>query len=206
MGEVLNRKQEYEYDWFSKNLPEILYWVKPNISGKGAIKALEIGSFEGRSTRWFIDNLLQDEGSHLHCIDTWEGSLEHEQWGMDFSNIYDRFTKNLQDHIESGKCITHVGESKDVLVRLLSEGHKFDFIYVDGSHLAPDVMIDGMLSYLLLKEGGVIMFDDYVFGLNDRRMCDIPYSAIEFIRNYFCVHGRLEELGLNLTATFKKIR
>ena len=209
MGEILDKGEKecqmYTQDWFSKNLPEILYWVKPHLSGRDSLKILEIGSFEGMSTRWFIDKFVTHKDSVLHCIDTWEGSLEHENWGMDFSGTYEMFIENLKDHIESGKCIPHRGQSKDVLVQLLSEGQKFDFIYVDGSHLAPDVMIDGMLSYLLLNSGGIIMFDDYVFGLHDRRIVDIPYSAIEFIKTSFCAHGRLELLGLNLTATFKKI-
>ena len=37
----------------------------------------------------------------------------------------------------------------------------FDIIYVDGSHTADDVMADAVLSWGLLKEGGIIVFDDY---------------------------------------------
>lgn len=196
----------YVYDWFSKNLAEILYWVKPNLKDMDSPKILEIGSFEGRSTRWFIENILNENGGVLHCVDTWEGSIEHKELDIDFKNVYDMFMHNLRDHIDSGRCIPHRGMSKDILPKMISDGHRFDFIYVDGSHIAADVMIDGILSYLLLNEGGIIMFDDYVFGLKDRRMVDIPYSAIEFIKTSFCAHGMLELIGLNLTATFRKVR
>ena len=40
----------------------------------------------------------------------------------------------------------------------------FDFIYIDGSHLARDVFIDAALSWNLLKIGGLIGFDDYHWG------------------------------------------
>ena len=36
-------------------------------------------------------------------------------------------------------------------------------IYLDGSHEAPNVLFDGMLSWGLLKPGGVLIFDDYLW-------------------------------------------
>ena len=195
---------KFSQDWFSKNLPEILYWVKPTIKEIKQPKILEIGGFEGRSTRWFIQNFLK-EGGELHCIDTWDGSLEHDMWGMDLTNLYDLFTHNLSDYIDDKRCIVHRGMSQDVLPKLLSEGHQFDFIYVDGSHLASDVIIDGVLSYLLLKTGGILAFDDYAFGVTDRRPFDIPHYAIKFFDSAFTDRGRMELLGLNLMATYKKL-
>lgn len=195
---------KYSQDWFSKNLPEVLYWVKPTIKEIEKPKILEIGGFEGRSTRWFIENFLIN-GGELHCIDTWDGSLEHEMWGMDFTDTYDVFTHNLKEYIEDGTCKVYRGMSKDILPKLLSEGHQFDFIYVDGSHLASDVMIDGVLSYLLLKTGGILAFDDYTFGVTDRRTFDIPHTAINFFDSAFTDRGRIERLGLNLMATYKKL-
>jgi predicted O-methyltransferase YrrM len=37
----------------------------------------------------------------------------------------------------------------------------FDFIYIDGSHNAADVLEDAVLSWRLLKPGGILTFDDY---------------------------------------------
>jgi predicted O-methyltransferase YrrM len=202
----MNKRDDlkYDYDWFSKNLAEILFWVKPTIKEIKNPKILEIGGFEGRSTRWFIENFLND-GGELHCIDTWEGSLEHDEMDMDFSSIYDVFSHNLREYIDDGTCIVHRGMSKDILPKLLSEGHQFDFIYVDGSHLASDVIIDGVLSYLLLKTGGILAFDDYMYGYTDKRPYDIPHHAINFFDSAFRDRGRIELLGLNLMATYKKL-
>ena len=38
---------------------------------------LEIGSFEGRSAIWLLENILTHSNSHLTCVDTFEGSMEH---------------------------------------------------------------------------------------------------------------------------------
>ena len=37
----------------------------------------------------------------------------------------------------------------------------YDFIYIDGSHEAKDVLMDAVLAWGLLKVGGVMAFDDY---------------------------------------------
>jgi hypothetical protein len=39
--------------------------------------------------------------------------------------------------------------------------NSFDIIYIDGSHIASDVLEDVVLSWRLLKTGGIIIFDDY---------------------------------------------
>ena len=36
-----------------------------------------------------------------------------------------------------------------------------DIIYIDGSHDENDVLEDAVLSWRLLKEGGILIFDDY---------------------------------------------
>ena len=39
-----------------------------------------------------------------------------------------------------------------------------DFAYIDGSHEAADVLLDGLLVLPLVKRGGIILFDDYHLG------------------------------------------
>jgi predicted O-methyltransferase YrrM len=170
---------KYSYDWFSKNVPEILCWVKPIMMGIERPRVLEIGSFEGMSTRWFIEKFLQEDDSYIHCVDTWGGSMEHKMWDIDFSDTYEVFMHNLSDYIDQGKCIVHRGMSKDVLLKLLEGGEKFDLIYIDGSHVAADVMTDAILSYLLLNDGGVLLFDDYVWKPEGLTMAEVPFHAIE---------------------------
>lgn len=40
----------------------------------------------------------------------------------------------------------------------------FDLIYVDGGHSAADVLADAILSFSLLRVGGILVFDDYAVG------------------------------------------
>ena len=51
-----------------------------------------------------------------------------------------------------------------MLSNLISQGHKesFDFIYIDPSHQAPDILTDAVLAFKLLRLSGVMVFDDYL--------------------------------------------
>jgi hypothetical protein len=46
------------------------------------------------------------------------------------------------------------------LPRLVDEGLKFELIYIDGSHLFEDVFIDFYFAARLVKEQGIVLFDD----------------------------------------------
>jgi predicted O-methyltransferase YrrM len=47
------------------------------------------------------------------------------------------------------------------LGRLASDS--FDIIYIDGSHVASDVFEDAVRSWPLLKNDGLLIFDDYLW-------------------------------------------
>lgn len=59
----------------------------------------------------------------------------------------------------------------------------YDIIYIDGSHVNKDVLEDAIIAMRLLKEGGVLIFDDYA-----RR--DLSYSDPRFgIQTFFKFYG-----------------
>lgn len=149
-------------DWFSRAIPlfDKLLWP---LAGKPGLCFMEIGSFEGRSALWLLENVLTAPDATLFCVDTWKS--ENPFYSESYpGEIYDRFKKNILDDPDFGKKVHDCrGESILELSRLLyigGAGHH-DFIYVDGSHAAPDVLADAVLTWRLLKHGGIILFDDY---------------------------------------------
>jgi predicted O-methyltransferase YrrM len=74
------------------------------------------------------------------------------------NKVFENFKANVGDKVEWRK-----GYSHDILMDLIKEGRKFDFIYVDGSHQGKDVLLDAMLSDRLLVSGGIMLFDDYLW-------------------------------------------
>lgn len=130
--------------------------------------ALEIGSFEGRSAVWFLENILTHPRSILFCIDTFAGSPEHSDPESDdqvkvkdLDSIEDRFDANIGpwEH----RVWKLKGESREQLRSCNLTLASLDFVYLDGSHHQKDVMRDACMAWDLLRPGGVLIFDDYGF-------------------------------------------
>ena len=124
---------------------------------------IEIGSFEGRSSVWFADNYLHHPQSTITCIDTWQGGEEVKRLNLpfDFGEIENNFHRNVQQSKYPEKFIVHKEDSITRLSKMVAQQRRYNFIYLDGSHVARDVFYDLTLSYLLLKPFGVILLDDY---------------------------------------------
>lgn len=167
---------EFTNDWFDRTAKSFWSVLIPRLRPK---KILEIGSFEGRSTCWLIENMLRVEGSEIHCVDTWEGGVEHRLGDArvaDMSDVEKRFFKNTKIQIgrvqPSPSLIIHKGLSAEQLPKLIVSGglSSFDLIYIDGSHQTADVILDAVLSFKLCRVGGVLIFDDYLWGNADQKI------------------------------------
>jgi predicted O-methyltransferase YrrM len=159
----------FSEDWFTFHVP---HWRKSmelaGLSASEDIKILEIGSYEGRSSTWISDNLLDSPGSSLCCIDTFGGSIEHE--GQDnLSQLLARFSDNIALSKNANKVRSFVGDSKQVMPVMIRNGWLFDLIYVDGSHEEEHVVQDGLNAFELLAPGGIIIFDDYHWEFNGEK-------------------------------------
>ncbi|MEM7770652.1 MAG: tetratricopeptide repeat protein [Cyanobacteria bacterium P01_A01_bin.37] len=139
------RNYQFTQDWFTHNipiwLPLLQEWINiPNIH------ALEIGSFQGMSACWLLDTVLTHPTACLTSIDP---------------GVQPEFTINLAKTGADHKVTQHVGNSHVVLPKLSPE--TYTFIYIDGCHLASHVKQDGFLAWPLLKPGGLLIFDDYLW-------------------------------------------
>jgi predicted O-methyltransferase YrrM len=153
-------------DWTTHNLANWERWLG-HLKGQPA-KGLEVGCYEGRSSVWFLDNILTHPDSELVVIDTFKGSPEFAGMDVMQRDIFKRFSKNIDPY--GAKVRTFVGES-GVVLRHDSEFNRnpgdYDFAYIDGSHEAPDVLADAVLVFDLVKPGGIIIFDDYKWDMGD---------------------------------------
>jgi hypothetical protein len=91
----------FSENWFGE---DGLHSVKLNLDSE--IHILEIGSFEGKSTIWFLENLLKNDKSTITCIDPWknysqdENSLnsydtENVEWKFKDLGIKETFLNNI---------------------------------------------------------------------------------------------------------------
>lgn len=134
----------FEYDWFSPNIG-VFERHLAHLKGTSC-RMLEIGTHEGRSTSWLLENILTSLDARIVAVDI-----------MQQPNLWD----NL---IASGgpyKVELHIGVSRDILPTL--PANDFDFAYIDGSHWSCDVLEDAVLTFRRMKVGGIMAFDDYLW-------------------------------------------
>jgi hypothetical protein len=95
-----------------------------------------------------LENVLTHPSSRLTSIDVFVSSA-----------TYKRYLANIRKSGQAHRITTITGYSQIELMKL--PRRSFDIIYIDGSHTADDVLADAVLSWELLKTGGLIIFDDY---------------------------------------------
>jgi predicted O-methyltransferase YrrM len=148
---------EFTEDWFSENNPEkVVHQFEEFLSefkGKSCM-FLEIGSFEGMSTIWMLENILTNKDSKLICIDAWV------EWVGD---AFVKFVENINKTGVRNKVDIIKGDSSKYLS--IFPDNYFDFIYIDGDHSESAVIQDAISAFRTLKDGGIMAFDDYLLGI-----------------------------------------
>ena len=165
---------QFTVDWTTPHVP---VWQEMLARFKGQeCSFLEIGAFEGRTTRWMCEHFLK---CHIDVIDPFTGGAD--QIGHhELAHLRERFDNNTRE-FESRICVFSFGSADALLANssfAASTQAPYDFIYIDGSHEARDVLFDACAAYHLCKPGGLICFDDYFWtGDPDRR--NRPKMAID---------------------------
>ncbi len=146
-GWSLCAERDYQFtrDWFTNKIPVWKHYLQ-HFSQVPGVNVLEIGSFEGMSTCWLLDNLLTHPSARITCIDI---------------NFPEKFGFNISQTGAAEKVTQLVGNSHHILPFL--DPNAYDLIYIDGCHQASHVQQDAVLSWNLLKVGGLMIFDDYLW-------------------------------------------
>jgi len=170
-------KGKYTQDWFSYNIKYIARTIYKCNFHDEKLNILEIGSYEGLSTVFFL-SLLKD--SKITCVDPFSDFEENKD--KDFNLVYENFiynTKEFKNRIKLFKS------TSDNFFRNISN-EIYDLIYIDGSHHADNVYRDAENSYNKLKKGGIIIFDDFLWDYH-KNPNDNPIGGIKkfLVKNFF---------------------
>jgi len=174
--------------WFDRHATEWMRIFESERLLDKPLAILEIGSWEGRSTCFFLQYL---PAARLTAVDTWGGGDEHASYDQ-LSEIEELFSGNV------ARFGDRVTKHRSTSLEYFSQRNPetlFDVIYVDGSHRADDVMIDALQSFAALKPGGLLIFDDYTF-LFYKKMKDNTVFAV----NCFLKMKRGEYTILSVTS------
>lgn len=108
---------------------------------------LELGSWEGQSAvfaAWLFPE------ARITAVDWFSNE--------DANARFDLNTRPFESRLEKIP-----GTTWDVLNRLGAEGRRFDVIYIDADHRFDTVLLDTVLSWPLLRPGGYLIWDDYLW-------------------------------------------
>lgn len=151
---------------------------------------LEIGCYEGLTTKYMAEKMLNPGGRVVAIDPLMEVYIEGDTAHPYFKGQYPRFIRNTR-----GLPIElHRGNSEDELPKL--NALRFDFIYVDGNHWPPHPYNDAVWSFAICKNGGYILFDDYLWN------ADTKGSIDKFIAEF---GGSLEVVSKDYQLLIKKI-
>ena len=144
------------------------------------VTVIEVGSWKGLSTTTMAGVLkrygFDGDGSSIIAIDTWLGAPEFWTWGLEtndpsrslflkngYPSVFYVFTKNVKklgyENIIAPFPISSA-QGADVLTQ---RQIKADIVYIDASHEYDPALQDIQLYWKLLKVGGVMLGDDYLF-------------------------------------------
>ena len=164
------------YDWFSMNIPVLKYYLDKCIFPQ-KINALEIGSYEGRSSIFFMKYFNK---INLICVDTWLGTDEQMDIKIDFKKIENNFDYNIKRYKNN---ITKYKGTSDNFFKL-NINKNFDFVYIDGYHKYETVLNDAQSAFKLLNKGGFILFDDFDWLHYKNIKLNPIYAINSFIKNH----------------------
>ena len=144
--------------------------------------AMEIGCFEGKTTRYIHDNMLVP-GGRVVCVDPLEDKYfteDFDEYAINmneklhyFKNQYIRFLRNTRNLHMNLYRTTIMGAYPEI------KHLRFGFIYVDGDHREKAVNQDAIISFELCMVGGYILFDDYTWSEGTKRGIDRFLAAFE---------------------------
>ena len=158
-------------------IANILYRI---VLDKRRKKAFEIGMAYGVSTLSILTGLGQTDGS-LVSIDPYIGWPTGRKTAL--LNVEKAGFSDRHSHLHE--------PSYSALPRLLSEGRRFDFAYIDGAHDFDNVFIDSFYTDLLLEPGGIVGFND------------VGWPGVWPVVKRIIEHENYEEVDVGLKPDFR---
>jgi hypothetical protein len=146
-------------NWFGYVQANFEEFLTP-LAGKDDLKFLQLGVFTGDASVWLAENILTGKGSWLYDVDTWKGSDEADHKPMDFDDVYITYATK----IDKFKNIYHLKSTTTWFLSSTRRDPDYDFIYIDADHTTVGVILDAELAWPQLKSGGIMAFDDYLWG------------------------------------------
>jgi hypothetical protein len=171
----------FSYEWLYRHVAEL--------AEDGDI-FVEIGSFKGRSSAFLAVELINSGAKvKLDLIDTWNGSVEHQQGAecevkeVVEGTLYETFLNNMkpvEGHYNAIRMTSQEAAS-------LYQDESIDFLMIDGAHDFDSVVADIRAYLPKMKKGGIMTGDDAWDGAAPRlaALQELSKYNVSFPSNHF---------------------
>jgi hypothetical protein len=173
---VYNKQYAFTVNTFTDRIPTWKTHLNA-FKGKPGINYLEIGTFEGRSALWMLENIFTHPTSKLTIIDAFQ------------EDSYETFVFNVNLSGEASRLTILKGFSTQKIRDV--PFNSIDIAYVDGSGKGIVMLSDLVNTWNLVKVGGVIICSRYAITPRLRRALGLrpgdpgPHEAIDaFLKLY----------------------
>lgn len=151
-------KSQTQYpNWFAGTAQSNFAQYLNEYKGKD-VSFLQLGAYTGDASVWLAENILTNIDSSLTDVDTWEGSDEGVHHTFDWDDVLSVYSFKTMPYQNIFMFISTTDRF------FATNDETFDFIYVDADHTAKAVYTDGVNAWNALKPGGILAFDDYLWG------------------------------------------
>ena len=151
-------------------------------AGRPDVHGVEIGCFEGRSSIWFLENILEHESSRLTCIDPW---------------CPPAFSENIRPYRHK---VRWVKEPSQIALRNPNfELNSVSFAYLDASPAAAHVLETTILLFPFLARGGILIFNCYLWESQTPQLPEsMPKLAVDAFLRVFAPSVKVRHSGFQL--------
>jgi hypothetical protein len=208
MSEYFVRESElstfHPNDW-NMPLPWISAFIFTHLTGhfwgylensdpKDKPRVLQIGCAQGGDA---VENAkilkLPHINGELHVIDWFKGNLtvdEEEEWYYREENapIWKNHLLSEAEKFGVDDIITiFEGDSREMIHKV--KDNYYDMVFIDGGHEYNIVKSDVEYGYNKLKDGGIMVFDDFTGGIDAYEQYDIKNATNEMLEKDIHVYG-----------------
>lgn len=129
--------------------------LSPKFKGKPNLYFLQIGNLdESKTIIWFLENLLTGDSVSLYCIDNFSDPAKTVNFDQATSSFVDKLDPKRK------KAWKLNGNTLDYFRSNAWRRPMFDLVLIDSGRPAKDLILDLELSFRLIKQGGVIMYEN----------------------------------------------
>jgi hypothetical protein len=171
-----NKPYTFTQNWFTDRIPTWTQALK-EFKGRPNLNYLEIGTFEGRSALWVLENIATHPASKITVIDVF-----HER-------NYKTFVSNIKLSGGANRFRILKGMSTEKLREV--PFNSVDFAYVDGSAKGITMLSDFVSTWDLVKVGGIMILSRYTLTAFVRKAFELqpgdpgPHEAIDAFLTFY---------------------